>query len=451
VTSPPAAGNAIGGERNDQLNGCAQSGPSQHSAEGIAMKHVIIGAGPAGVIAAETLRKGAANAEIHLVGGEPEPPYSRMAIPYLLEGNIAEEGTHLRKTAGHYDNLSIKYSHGQVESIVPGDNSLTLEGGDKISYDRLLLATGARPMQLPVPGMDLAGVHNCWTLPDAREIAKLAQPGANVVLIGAGFIGCIILESLLKLAGSLSVVEMEDRMVSRMMDDTASGMLKRWCEGKDVEILTSSRVSAIEATTDGAGDKNVVLEDGRKINAHLVVLAVGVAPNMEFLEGSGVATDDGILVDNHLATNVENIFAAGDVAQGPDFSTGGHMVHAIQPTAVEHGRIAALNMLGHSPAYKGSLIMNVLATAGLISSSFGKWDGVAGGDSASATDESNYKYLNLQFDGDHLIGALGIGMTEHVGVMRGLITSKTPLGDWKDKLIASPTRVMEAYVANSQL
>lgn len=415
------------------------------------MKHVIIGAGPAGVVAAETLRKGDANAEIHLIGGEPEPPYSRMAIPYLLEKNIGEEGTHLRKNAAHYDDLSIKYSHGRAESTAPGDGALVLEGGDKVSYDRLLVATGARPTQLPVPGMDLAGVHNCWTLADAREIAKLAKKDCNVVLIGAGFIGCIILESLLKLAGNLSVVEMEDRMVSRMMDDTAAGMLKRWCESKNVNVLTSSRVNSIEAAKGKGGDKNVVLEDGRKLNADLVVLAVGVTPNMDFLDGSGVATDDGILVDGNLATNVENIFAAGDVAQGPDFSTGGHMVHAIQPTAVEHGRIAALNMIGHSPAYKGSLIMNVLATAGLVSSSFGKWEGVAGGDSGAATDAENYKYLSLQFEDDRLIGALGIGMTEHVGVMRGLITNRTPLGAWKDKLIASPTRVMEAFVAHSQL
>ena len=417
------------------------------------MKHVIVGAGPAGIIAAETLRKGDSSAEIQIIGGEPEPPYSRMAIPYLLEGNIAEDGTYLRKTEGHYDGLNIEYSHGRVESIAAGDNSLNLEGGDKVGYDRLLLATGARPLQLPIAGVDMAGVHNCWTLADAREIAKLAQQDSNVVLIGAGFIGCIILESLLKLAGNLSVVEMEERMVSRMMDNTAGGMLKRWCESKDVEVLTSSRVSAIEAATDGDGDgdKNVVLEDGRKINAHLVVLAVGVAPNMEFLDSSGVATDDGILVDEHLATNVENIFAAGDVAQGPDFSTGGHMVHAIQPTAVEHGRIAALNMMGQSPVYKGSLSMNVLATAGLVSSSFGKWDGIEGGDSGAVTDEGNYKYLCLQFEDDRLIGALGIGMTEHVGVMRGLITNRTPLGAWKDKLIASPNRVMEAYVAHSQL
>ena len=415
------------------------------------MKHVIVGAGPAGVVAAETLRKIDSNAEIHMIGDEPEPPYSRMAIPYLLEGNIGEDGTYLRKTEGHYDTLGIQYNHGRVEAIAAGDNSLTLEGGDKVGYDRLLLATGARPMQLPIPGVDMAGVHNCWTLADAREIAKLAKQDSNVVLIGAGFIGCIILESLIKLAGNLSVVEMEERMVSRMMDETAGGMLKRWCESKNIEVLTSSRVSAIKAAADGAGDKSVVLEDGRKINAHLVVLAVGVTPNMKFLDGNGVATDDGILVDEHLATNVENIFAAGDVAQGPDFSTGSHMVHAIQPTAVEHGRIAALNMAGQSPVYKGSLNMNVLATAGLVSSSFGKWDGVKGGDSGAATDEENYKYLCLQFEDDHLIGALGIGMTEHIGVMRGLITSRTPLGAWKDKLIASPNRVMEAYVAHSQL
>jgi len=415
------------------------------------MKHVIVGAGPAGVIAGETLRRGDANAEIHIIGGEPEPPYSRMAIPYLMEGNIGEDGTYLRKATDHYENLKIAYSHGAVESVSPGDNSLNLKGGDKVSYDRLLVASGARPLQLPVPGIDMEGVHNCWTLADAREIAKLATEGSNVVLIGAGFIGCIILESLLKLAGKLSVIEMEDRMVSRMMDNTASGMLKRWCESKNVEVLTSSRVSAIEADLEGPGNKAVVLQDGRKLNASLVVLAVGVAPNMEFLEGSGVATDDGILVDDHLATNVENIYAAGDVAQGPDFSTGGHMVHAIQPTAVEHGRIAALNMLGKNPVYKGSLIMNVLATAGLVSSSFGKWDGVSGGDSSAATDNENYKYLCLQFQDDCLIGALGIGMTEHIGVMRGLITNRTPLGEWKDKLLASPNRVMEAYVAHSQL
>ncbi|MDE0387511.1 MAG: FAD-dependent oxidoreductase, partial [Rhodospirillales bacterium] len=279
---------------------------------------------------------------------------------------------------------------------------------------------------------------------------KLLNEDANVVLIGAGFIGCIILEALAKRCGNLTVVEMEDRMVSRMMDATAGGMLERWCGAKNIRVLTSTRVAGIEAASGAGGDKAVVLDNGEKIEAHLVVLAVGVAPNIGFLEGSGIETDHGVLVDQHLESSAKGVFAAGDVAQGLDFSTGEYSVHAIQPTATEHGRIAALNMLGRQAQYKGSLNMNVLATVGLVSSSFGSWEGVAGGDSGVAVDENGYKYLRLEFDGDHLVGALGIGLTDHVGVIRGLIQNQTALGDWKGKLLENPHRVMEAYVAHSQ-
>jgi len=415
------------------------------------MQHVIVGAGPAGVIAAETLRKGDATAEIILIGGEPEPPYSRMAIPYLLEGNITEKGTYLRKDAKHFDDLRIQYVHGRAESVAPADGKLTLDGGDRLPFDRLLVATGASPTRPPVPGINMTGIHGCWTLADAREIAKLSKKGSNIVLIGAGFIGCIIMEALASRGGQLTVVEMEDRMLARMMDKTGGAIMRRWCEDKEIKVLTGRRVEAIEAAPKGPGDKAVVLDNGEKLNAHLVVLAVGVQPNVEFLSGSGVKVDHGIVVNDQLQSSVANIYAAGDVAQGPDFSTGDRMVHAIQPTAAEHGRIAALNMLGKTAHYRGSLIMNVLDTVGLISSSFGKWEGTKGGDSAAAVDNDRYRYLRLEFDGDHLIGALGIGMTEHVGMLRGLIQTKTSLGDWKRKLIADPHRVMEAFVAHSQV
>ncbi len=414
------------------------------------MQHVIVGAGPAGVVAAETLRKGDRAADIVLIGDEAEAPYSRMAIPYVLEGMIEEGGTHLRKTDGHYEGLGIQYRQGRAESVAPADGTLTLAGGETVSYDRLLLATGATPLSPPVPGLDLPGVHNCWTLADCRKIAALLNADANVVLIGAGFIGCIIMEALAKRCGTLAVVEMEDRMVSRMMDATAGGMLQRWCEAKDIRVLTSARVTGIEAQEGSAGDKAVVLDSGERLDAHLVVMAVGVAPNVGFLEGSGIKTDHGVLVDQHLETSAEGVFAAGDVAQGLDFSTGEYSVHAIQPTATEHGRIAALNMLGRHAHYKGSLNMNVLATVGLVSSSFGSWDGV-GGDSGVAVDEDGFKYLRLEFDGDTLVGALGLGLTDHVGVIRGLIQNKTALAEWKEKLLENPHRVMEAYVAHSQV
>lgn len=413
------------------------------------MNYVILGAGPAGVVAAENLRKADPDGTVTLVGGEAEPPYSRMAIPYVLVGNIDEDGTYLRKTAGHYDTQGITYVQGTAQKVDPSGKTVTLAGGDSLSYDKLLIATGSHPIKPPIDGLDQPGVHHCWTLEDARNISRLAEKGADVVLMGAGFIGCIILEALFERGVNLTVVEAGDRMVPRMMDATAGDMIQRWCEAKGITVKTSSRVTKLEASGETPDSLRVDLEDGSSVNAHLVVVATGVASNVAFLEGSGVEVDQGIVVDSNLATNVADIYAAGDVAQGPDFG-GGTSVHAIQPTATEHARIAALNMAGKPAHYKGSLGMNVLDTAGLISCSFGAWDGVDGGTSAEQVDKDGFKYLKLQFDGDVLVGALGVGRTDAIGVLRGLIQTRVALGDWKAALEADPHRIQEAYVACTQ-
>ncbi len=412
------------------------------------MHYVIIGAGPAGVIAAETLRKTDPHGEITLLGDEPEPPYSRMAIPYLLIDRIGETGTHLRHHPEHYDRAGIRVVHDRVKAVDPASRRLTLERGSPLHYDRLLVATGSRPVLPSVAGADLPGVHTCWTLEDARRIMRLARPGAKVVLIGAGFIGCIILESLAERGVEMSVVEVGDRMVPRMLNRTAGTLLKRWCETKDVRVFTSTRVTAIDTAPTGKGLK-VRLDNGRELAADLVVSAAGVAPNIDFLRGSGVEIDRGILIDPQMRTTIPDIYAAGDVAQGRDFSTGGFDVHAIQPTASEHGRCAALNMAGVTTSYQGSLNMNVLDTLGLISSSFGLWMGVDGGDTAEACEPDRFRYLSLQFQDDVLVGATSIGLTQHVGVLRGLIQGRIRLGDWKQQLLWDPSRVMAAYLAKN--
>ena len=411
------------------------------------MDYVIVGAGPAGVIAAETLRKTDASGSVTVIGGEPEAPYSRMALPYLLAENIGEEGTHLRHGAGHYEGIGVDVRHGQVTGIAPDRNTVTLDGGDTLNYDRLLIATGARPTRPPIPGIDLDGVESCWTLADGRRIAAGAKAGSKVVLMGAGFIGCIVLEALVARGFALTVVEMEERMLPRMMDDTGGAMIKRWCEGKGVKVLTETRIEGIAAANGGF---RLDLGGDGTLDADMVVCATGVAPNLDFLDGSGIATDHGILVNERLETNVAGVYAAGDVAQGPDFSTGEQEVHAIQPTASEHGRIAARNMAGHETRFGGSLAMNVLNTVGLISSSYGLWMGVDGGDRAVAADEDAFKYLRLEFDGDLLVGALALGLTQHVGVLRGLIQTKVRLGPWKDRLMANPHLVMDAYLEQTQ-
>lgn len=413
------------------------------------MRHVIIGNGPAGVIAADTLRKLDAGCQITLIGDEPEPPYSRMAIPYFLIDHIDERGTYLRKTSGHFELNKIELVRGHVERINTERKTLTLAGGTELGYDKLLVATGSHPVAPPIPGMDLPGVRACWTLEDAREIVRRARPGAKVVLIGAGFIAATILEALASCGPDLTIIETQDRMVPRMMNATAGGLIKQWCEQQGVHVLTSTQVQAVEP---GQGQQplRVVLDNGRALPADLVITATGVKANVGFLHGSGVNIEEGVLVDNRMQSNVADIYAAGDVAQGLDFSTGGYSVQAIQPTAADHGQVAASNMAGQPRTHRGSINMNVLATLGLISSSFGLWNGVDGGESVELCDAGRFHYVNLQFDDDCLVGASSLGLTEHVGVIRGLIQTKVRLGEWKQRLMQDPTRLMEAYVARTQ-
>ena len=421
------------------------------------MRHIIIGAGPSGVVAAETLRKADPSAEIFLIGDEPaELPYSRMAIPYFLINKVEESGTHLRDPA-HYAKQKISYINKRVTSVAGDTKEVTFADGFTLAFDKLLIATGSYPFSPPIEGIDLPNVHSCWTLEDARQIIALAKEDSNVVLMGAGFIGCIILEAL-KLRGvNLTVVEMDDRMVPRMMDDKAGGLLKKWCIEKGINVLTSTKITAIKEstdTTDVTGEMTVTLDSGETLPADLVISATGVRSNIAFLEGSGIETKDGVVVDNYLQTSVKDIYASGDVAQGKDFSTGEYEVQAIQPTAVDHGRIAALNMSGKQVEHNGSVNMNVLDTLGLITHSFGLWMGVEGGDSVEIYNPDAYKYLNLRFgvddEADVLVGASTLGMTQHIGVLRGLIESKIHLNVWKERLLVDPTRIMEAYLSSTQ-
>ena len=414
------------------------------------MNYVIIGNGPAGVIAAETLRKSDLQAGIILIGDEMEPPYSRMAIPYLLIGDIQEAGTYLRKDTNHFHNHKIELIAARADKVDTSNKKVFLNNGQTVNYDKLLIASGSRPVAPPITGMNLPGIYPCWTMEDSRHIMKLAKKGARVLQMGAGFIGCIILEALASRGVELIVVEMGNRMVPRMMTEGAGGLIKKWCEKKGVKVFTSTKVEAIEKSGNSANPLKVKLSNGESLTVGLVISATGVRPNTEFLKGSGIVTDVGIKVDETMQTNVPGVYAAGDVAQAQEFYTGAQMVNAIQPNAADQARIAALNMAGKSARSQGTMAINVLNTLGLISSSFGQWMGVAGGDHTELVDEDNFRYMHLEFKDDILVGATSLGLTQHVGVIRGLIQGKIRLGEWKDLLLKDPTRIMEAYLARTQ-
>jgi NAD(P)H-nitrite reductase large subunit len=413
--------------------------------------HVILGAGPAGVIAAETIRKLAPLDTITLIGDEPEPSYSRMAIPYLLMGNIDERGTYLRKSPTHFEDLEIKVLQARVQSVQAATKTIAFTSGEPLIYDTLLIATGSHPVSPPIPGIQLEGVHTCWTLADARAIAERAKPGARVLQLGAGFIGCIIMESLTARGVHLSVVEMGDRMVPRMMGPTAGGMIRDWCEAKGVEVFTGTRVESIEP----GNPLTVKLSNGTSMLADLVISAAGVRPAIGFLEHSGITCLLGVLTDEHLQTNVAGVFAAGDCAEAFDKVSGKTMVSAIQPNAAEQARVAAANMVAFArgrPAQaelNGVTQINVLDTLGLISASFGDWAGTPTCDHVELTDKASGRHLSLRFQDDVMVGCNAVGWTDHIGVMRGLVEGQIKLGPWKDKLMQDPTRLMQAYQASA--
>ncbi len=409
-------------------------------------RHVILGNGPAGVVAAEQIRKQRPRDSIVMVGAEPEPPYSRMAIPYLLIGKVGEKGTYLRKDPDHFKKQNIQEVRARATKLDTAGKKVHLDNGDVLEYDKLLIATGARPISPPIPGVNLPGVHPCWTLENARQIIELAKPGSRVLQMGAGFIGCIIMEALALRGVKLTVVEMGNRMVPRMMTEGAGSVIRDWCIKKGVDVHCSTRVEAIE----GSSPLRVKLSNGETLEVDLVISATGVKPNLDFLEGSGLQMDQGLLVDDHMQTNIKDVYAAGDVAQVRDFSTGEKTVNMIQPAAADDARIAAQNMMGQGTTTQGSLAMNVLDTLGLIAASFGQWWGAEGGQSVELQNKDEFTYLRLEFLGDVLIGATSLGLTNHVGVMRGLIQGKIHLGEWKDHLLDDPTRLMEAYLACAQ-
>ena len=414
------------------------------------LRHVILGNGPAGVVAAEQIRKQRPRDSIVMVGAEPEPPYSRMAIPYLLIGKVGEKGTYLRKDPEHFSKQNIQEIRARATKLDTSDKKVTLDNGDVLEYDKLLIATGARPISPPIPGVNLPGVHPCWTLENARQIIELAKPGSRVLQMGAGFIGCIIMEALALRGVKLTVVEMGNRMVPRMMTEGAGSMIRDWCIKKGVNVHCSTRVEAIELAGAEGGPLRVKLSNGEVLEVDLVISATGVKPNLDFLEGSGLELDQGLLVDDHMQTNIKDVYAAGDVAQVRDFSTGEKTVNMIQPAAADDARIAAQNMMGQGTQTQGSLAMNVLDTLGLIAASFGQWWGAEGGQSVELQNKEEFSYMRLEFLDDVLIGATSLGLTNHVGVMRGLIQGKIHLGEWKDHLLEDPTRLMEAYLACAQ-
>jgi NAD(P)H-nitrite reductase large subunit len=413
------------------------------------MRHVIIGGGPAGIHALDTIRKLDANAAITLVSDEPA--YARMALPYFLTRDIPEEHL-LLGDERFFQEMRVETLLGRrATRIDPQQRVLSLDDGSSVSFDTLLIATGSSATRPAIPGVNGARITTLWTLQDSREALKRARAGAKVVFIGAGFIGFIVLNALYRIGCQLAVIEIKEQILPRMLDRTAAGLTERWLRDKGIATYTGTTVTEIGDLPDGR--KAVRLSDGRSLTADLVVIATGIRPNTDCVQGAGIIVNDGVIVNERMQTNLPFIYAGGDVAQGPDLSTGRPAIHAIQPTCVDHGRVAGANMAGRTVPYPGSLLINVLDVAGLHCSSFGLWQD----DGREATILENPHrpiYRKLVWEGDRIVGSIFIGpvedtaMLNDIGMVKGLIQTKATFGAWKDHLKKYPLDIRRPYVAS---
>ena len=411
----------------------------------MARRCVIAGAGVAGLAAAETLRQLDSEATITVVGDEV--PYSRMVLPYFMEGRIEEQAVFTGDDAWFAElRVETRFTE-TLAAIDPVAQRATLTGGDTLDYDALLLATGSGSVRAPIPGAELEGCIDLWNLEDARGF--LSGPHREVAIIGAGFIASTILDAVVKQADRVHLLEIEGQILPRMVDARAAALIEAHLRDRGVDLHTGTEVKAIERA---GGRSRLSLSSGGSLEVDVVIFATGIRPNLAYLEGSGVESDAGILVDGRLRTNVAGIWAAGDVAQGPVLHHPERRVHAIQPTAVDHGRVAAADIAGADVQYEGSLLMNVVAIQGIEAASFGLWE--EGDRDVTRVESASGVYRKYVWEGDSLVGGVLVGPTHGMsglndaGMLKGLVQTGVPLGPWRAYLEENPLDLRRAFVAS---
>src|SRR2546426_9117758 len=306
----------------------------------MATRHLIIGGGTAGMNAIRTIREEEGErSEIALVSAET--PYSRMVLPYYLDRSIAESHV-FTATPRVLADWGVKPQVGRrATALDTRANVCTLDDGTRLEYDDCLIATGSSAVKAPVPGADGRGVHSFWTLDEARAVLREITPGSHVVMVGAGFISFTILNSILALGATLTIVEIAPQILPRMVDATGAGLVQQWLERHGVTVRAGATVTSIDdvAARGDKSKKRLSFKQGKDLVCDVVVMATGIKTNLDWLKDSGLRINAGIVVDEHLRSNVPNVYAAGDVAAGRDLISGAAAVHAIEPTAQEHGRI----------------------------------------------------------------------------------------------------------------
>ena len=403
-------------------------------------RYLIIGSSHAGIAALEAIRLLDENGSITMVTREDSLPYSPTILPYVISGEMAPEVIHLRDQS-YFDQLSINFRSGSAVTCINLDEKwVELESGEKINYEKLLLATGADAAIPAFPGIESVPYQVVRTLEDALKIRDSIQTAKSAIVIGAGLIAMHTAENLAQSGLQATLIVRRQVSLFAYFDGAAARMIEHIFSDHGVTLATGSGVSEISAANGGC---QVTLESGKVISADLLLLAAGVRPRISYLDGSNIEVDRGILVNEKMQTSVQDVWAAGDVAQAPGFFDTGKTINATLPNASVQGRIAGMDMV-KDPALKP-----YLGSSGLNTFNFFGHHGFSLGLATvtESTDDievntvylpSSQCYQKLVFKNNRLVGVSAINAQLDPGILRELIQRQVDLAEVKERFTSAP-------------
>ena len=347
------------------------------------MKYVIIGNAAAGIGTVEGIREYDKDGEILIISDEKYDTYSRPLISYWLKEAVTEENMRYRN-ADFYEKNNVKTMlDTKVIAIDPDKKEVVIEGGENVPYDKLMVATGSKPFVPPMQGMEkIAKKFSFMKKDDAKAVKEAVFDGARVLIVGAGLIGLKAAEALEHYNAKMTVVDLANRILPSILDEAASEIMQKHIESKGVRVILNTSVSEFS-------ENSAKLSNGETVDFDMVILAVGVRPNVELIKEAGGNVGRGIITDNRQQTSLKDIYAAGDCTESYDISIEANRILAILPNAHNQGVVAGKNMAGKEAYYLNAFPMNAIGFFGLHIITAGSYDG----EPVVETDGTNYKKL----------------------------------------------------------
>jgi len=319
------------------------------------------------------------------------------------------------------------------------DKYVKLDGEDKIDFEKLLIATGGKPFVPKIDGAEKDGVFTFTTLSDAECLAAKIGAARRAVVIGGGLIGVSVTEALMKLGIKVTIVELKNRILNLILDATASEIITKAIEKAGITIITGQTVQRIigkREDEDAVG--GVILTDGKEVPCDIVVIAIGVIPRTELVAGTEIKVNKGIIVDRFMRTNVPDVYACGDVAEGYDFIVGESRVLPLWPVAHMGGRVAGYNMAGKRTEYPGGTAMSALPYFDIPAITVGVVDPKEddGYEVLTRHDAAGNVYKKIVLKDDMIVGFTFVNEIERAGIFFHLMKNHVDTSSFKQKLLA---------------